>query len=325
MNKSDTQKFIPYYDMAAEASAVLRGETNRKIPGVSEEVEEKDEYRLSVIRILNDEGASALERSKGTYATIDVKADLTDANTETNVVSVFSKILRDLLPPENGDTVLICGIGNPEIASDALGKRTVENMIPTRHLFRTDMLRDKEGFVSTALFTPNVLGNTGIEASEFTRAVTRELRPRAVIMVDALATASFHRLGASFQLTDTGLAPGGGIGNTRPAISRDTLGIPVIAIGVPTVIYPQAIVMDAFEKMKRELFSKEKKSTALQSWNAAEEILYQNMRDQMQMFAVTPKDIDLSVGFLAKIISGGIQTALHPEVTAENYREYFPR
>ncbi|MGM9567096.1 MAG: GPR endopeptidase [Clostridia bacterium] len=324
MNKSDTQGFIPYYDMAAEASAVLRGETNREIPGVSEDIEETEEYRLSVIRILNDEGASALERPRGTYATIDTKTDPDDENTENRVVGIFSKILTELLPPENGETVLICGIGNPEIASDALGKRAVEKMIPTRHLLRADMLRDTEGFTSTALFTPNVLGNTGIEASELTKAVSEEIHPRAVIIIDALATASFHRLGASFQLTDTGLSPGGGIGNTRPAISRDTLGIPVIAIGVPTVIYPQAIVMDAFEKMKQELFSKEK-SAALQNWNAAEEILYQNMRDQMQMFAVTPKDIDFTVDRLSRILSGGIQAALHPEITEENYMEYFPR
>lgn len=324
MNKSYTKNFIPYYDMAAEASAVLRGETNEEIPGVSEEVEENDEYRLSAIRILNDEGASALERPQGAYITIDVKTDFSEEETEEHIVDIFSKTLRNLLPPENGDTVLICGIGNPEIASDALGKCAIDHMLPTRHLFQTDMLQNTDGFVSTALLTPNVLGNTGIEAAELTHAISREIHPRAVIIIDALSTASFRRLGTSLQLTDTGLSPGGGIGNTRPAINSDTLGIPVIAIGVPTVIYPQAIIAEALEKMKHELFTEEK-SAAFQNWNAAEETLYQNMQEQMQLFAVTPKDIDCTIRHLSKIISGGIQAALHPEITAENYEAYFPQ
>ena len=324
MNKSYTQNYIPYYDMAAEAGAALRGETNREIPGVSEETEENECYRLSFIRILNDEGASIMERPIGLYATIDTKGDLSEEETETRVVEVLSRILKNMIPSEGGDPVLICGIGNPEIASDSLGKTVIEHMLPTRHLFRADMLRHTEGFVPTALLVPNVLGNTGIEAAELTRAVTKEIRPKAVIIIDALATASSRRLGASFQITDTGLSPGGGIGNERPAINSDTLGVPVIAIGVPTVIYPQAIIMEAFAAMKQSLFQN-KDSAAFQNWNAAEETLFQNTREQMLNFAVTPKDIDCSVGRLSKIISGGIQTALHTEVTAENYRAYFPQ
>ena len=324
MNKSYTQNYIPYYDLAAEAGAALRGETNREIPGVSEETEENECCRLSLIRILDDEGASIMERPIGLYATIDTKGDLSEEETETRVVEVLSRILKNMIPSEGGDPVLICGIGNPEIASDSLGKTVIEHMLPTRHLFRADMLRHTEGFVPTALLVPNVLGNTGIEAAELTRAVTKEIRPKAVIIIDALATASSRRLGASFQITDTGLSPGGGIGNERPAINSDTLGVPVIAIGVPTVIYPQAIIMEAFAAMKQSLFQN-KDSAAFQNWNAAEETLFQNTREQMMNFAVTPKDIDCSVGRLSKIISGGIQTALHTEVTAENYRAYFPQ
>lgn len=324
MNKSYPKHFIPYFDMVAEATTALRGETNREIPGVSEETDETEAYRLSVIKILNETGASALERPRGTYATIDIKADSADDDTSSSIVDIFSKTLRSILPTEDDRAVLICGIGNPEIASDALGKNVIERLLPTRHLFHADMLRPSEGFTSTALLTPNVLGNTGIEAAELTQAVSREIRPRAVIIIDALATASFHRLGSSLQLTDTGLSPGGGIGNTRPAINQDTLGVPVIAIGVPTVIYPQAIVMEAFEKMKRELFAKEK-SAAFQNWNTAEETLYQTMQEPMKMLAVTPKDIDCTIHHLAKLISGGIQTALHEEVTAENYDAYFPQ
>ena len=324
MNKSDTQNYIPYYDLAAEAGAALRGETDREIPGVSEEIEENEIYRLSLIRILNDEGASAMGRPKGLYATIDTKANLSEEDAEPPIVDVFSRVLKDLIPAEGNDPVLTCGIGNPGIASDALGKTVIDHMLPTRHLFRADMLRHTEGFVPTALLVPNVLGNTGIEAAELTRAVTKEIRPKAVIIIDALATASFRRLGASFQITDTGISPGGGIGNERPAINSDTLGVPVIAIGVPTVIYPQAIIMEAFAAMKQSLFGN-KETAAFQNWNTAEEALFQNTREQMMNFAVTPKDIDCTVGHLSEIISGGIQTALHTEINAENFRAYFPQ
>lgn len=324
MNKSYTQKFIPYYDMAAEANAALRGEVNKEIPGVSENVTETEYNRISVIEILDDTGASILERPRGAYVTIDAKTDLSDETAERNMVESFSKILSELLPPKNDHPILICGIGNPEIGSDALGKKVVTHTIPTRHLFGNEDFGSMAGFSSTALLTPNVLGNTGIEAAELTAAVSDKITPRAVIIVDALATASFRRLGTSLQITDTGLTPGGGVGNSRPAINKDTLGVPVIAVGVPTVIYPQSIVMDAFAKMKEQLFADEK-SAALPNWNTAEEVLYENMQEQMQLFAVTPKDIDATVNHLAKIIAGGIQTALHEEVTADNYTAYFPQ
>lgn len=322
MDKQKLKQFIPHYDMAAEANALLRGATGREIPGVSEEIKENNDFRTSVITIFNDEGAQIMERPRGKYITIDMKTDLSSEQDHGSIVSLLAKEISMLLPPENGSTTLICGIGNPDIASDALGENVVSRTIPTRHL--TSEAHDiiLPGFSSTSLITPNVLGNTGIEAAELVQAISHELAPRAVILIDALATASFSRLGTSFQLTDTGITPGGGVGNARPAINSNTTGCPVIAIGVPTVIYPQAIVTEVFSRLKSELTISKKETAASTEWDTAERKLYELMQEQMLQYAVTPKDIDCIIDSLADIISGSIQIALHEEITAENYEDY---
>lgn len=322
MDKQKLKQFIPHYDMAAEANALLRGATGREIPGVSEEIKENNDFRTSVITIFNDEGAQIMERPRGKYITIDMKTDLSSEQDHESIVSLLAKEISMLLPPENGSTTLICGIGNPDIASDALGENVVSRTIPTRHL--TSEAHDiiLPGFSSTSLITPNVLGNTGIEAAELVQAISHELAPRAVILIDALATASFSRLGTSFQLTDTGITPGGGVGNARPAINSNTTGCPVIAIGVPTVIYPQAIVTEVFSRLKSDLTTSKKETAASTEWDTAERKLYELMQEQMLQYAVTPKDIDCIIDSLADIISGSIQIALHEEITAENYEDY---
>lgn len=322
MGNQKTKQFFPHYDMATEASALLRGATGKEIPGVQEEIKEDTDFRTSIITIFNKEGARIMDRPQGKYITIDIKKDLSSEKLLGSTVSHLAKEIWKLLPPDNGNTTLICGIGNPDIASDALGENVVSRTMPTRHLASKEHDIIPPGFSSASLLTPNVLGNTGIEAAELVQAISHELSPRAVILIDALATASFSRLGTSFQLTDTGITPGRGVGNARPAINSETTGCPVIAIGVPTVIYPQAIITEIFSRLKNNLINSAIKNAASTEWDAAEKKLYELMQEQMLQYAVTPKDIDCIVDSLADIISGSIQIALHEEVTAENYEDY---
>ena len=311
---------LEFYDLAAEAAEVLRGEANTEIPGVKEEITEIKGMRLSEITVLNEKGSAAMGRPPGIYTTLEAGELLSPEADKKPVIRTLSGVIRKMLPQKPRLSVLICGIGNPAISSDALGGKTTEHIIATRNLFSGEQ---EENDVSVALFTPNVLGNTGIESEEAVAALTKAIAPDVVFIVDALATSSFSRLATSFQITDTGLAPGGGIGNERPALNRATLGVPVIAMGVPTVIYPHAIVAEAFATL-RELLPEEKKSTASRRWDAAEKRLYEQMDDPIRSFAVTPKDIDGVVADLSRILAGSIQVALHEEVTAENYREYTP-
>ena len=308
MNISHTPKIIPDFDLAIEANAALRGETESEIPGVVEEIFEGSRCRTTEITITEAVGASLMKRPIGRYITVECGGDIWDDTCREEVVATLCRHIGTMLPPDNTVPILVCGIGNPKIASDALGEETVSRITPTRHL--TDLHPEGEREFSTdtrpvALFAPNVLGNTGMEASELIRAVAKEVRPAAVIVIDALATISGERLGASFQLTDTGISPGGGIGNHRPAINETTCGVPVIAIGIPTVIYPHAIVTEVLTKLKE-------REPSLIPLLKSDALLAEIMSERLISCAVTPKDIDLTVELLADILAESIETALHP-------------
>lgn len=320
MSEFSKNNFLTYYDMAAEAHRALRGDADVEIDGVSEEVKHTPHCATSVITILNEKGAAAMGRPQGKYITLGAMDSLSGETVRTELIDTFAEALMSLLPPMSDAPILLCGIGNPEISSDSLGEKTIARSLPTRHLF---MEKDPScrGFSSTALLTPNVLGNTGIETAEVIRSVSKSIGARAVIIIDALSTAAFERLGTSFQLTDTGIVPGGGIGNTRPAINEETLGIPVIAIGVPTVIYPQAIIAEVFEKLKEQM-GREERTAAPQLWDTAENTLVDLMNDKVEMYAVTPKDIDCVIDNLATILTAGIHIALHPKINIDNFRDY---
>jgi spore protease len=320
MSDSNPTKFISYYDMAMEAHSALRGDADIEVDGVSEKVKSGSYCKTSTITILDERGARAMGRPKGQYVTLQATASLDDDTAKDEIISSLAATLKNMLPPKGDAPILICGIGNPEISSDSLGEKTIARSLPTRHLFNEENREFCEGMSPVALVTPNVLGNTGIETFEIIQAIVKRINAGAVIIVDALSTASFDRLGSSFQLTNTGIVPGGGIGNERPAINEDTLHIPVIAIGVPTVIYPQSIVTEVFSALKTNLA--EKGNAVSQSWDAAENTLYQLMNDKCEMYAVTPKDIDCVIDNLADILTAGIHIALHKAITKDNYQEY---
>lgn len=322
MNNINFTSYIADFDMAAEASAALRGALNKEIPGVKEEISKDKNCRISRITIFNEEGAELMHRPCGTYITIDTPNICDTTENNEIIIKNLSEQLGSILPHKKDKPVLICGIGNPAIASDSLGEKTISRMFPTRHLFQSGELAENNDYTSVALFCPNVLGNTGMEAAELVSAVCDKIHPEAVIVIDALATASKERLTSSFQLTDTGLTPGGGIQNTRPAINKTMLHVPVIAIGVPTVIYPGILVSETFEAI-RTYFSEHEKRTSLQSLNAAKEHIYQQMQDHFSLGAVTPKDIDITTEHLADILAGAISSALHKTISTEHYEQSF--
>lgn len=315
MYKKITSFTPPFYDMAVEASAALRGEINREIPGVREKISENSSGRITEITVFNEEGATLLERPCGTYITLDEKDDDTGREDEASIVKVLSGLIRGILPKAGNEPVLICGIGNAAMVADSLGEKTVSRIFPTRHLFQSKDLEKSDGFIPTALFCPNVLGNTGMEATELVHSVCQQIKPCCVIAVDALATTASSRLGRSFQLNDSGLTPGGGIGNRRPALNEAALGTKVIAIGVPTVIYPHAYIRETTAILRREL-----KIPAADS-KELEKTLLQKMQAQCRD-ALTPKDIDNTIHRLSRILAGAIQCALHPAIDKNNYEHY---
>ena len=230
--------------------------------------------------------AEQIGKPSGVYITATVPP-LTDNDDDMqSKARVIGEQLRQLLPKTG--TVLVVGLGNEAITPDALGPRTAAQVLATRHisveLARSVGLADLR---SCAVMTPGVLGNTGVESEEMVAGVCRTVHPAAVIAVDALAARSVARLGCTVQLSDTGIAPGSGVGNNRRALCRDTLGIPVIGVGVPTVVDAEVIVRE---------FSGD--NTALTPRGTA--------------MMVTPREIDLMIDRASRLLAMTVHAALQP-------------
>ena len=240
---------------------------------------------VHLLRLQVDERtAQRLNKPSGVYLTA-VLSPLTDDETRLeSTARVLGKELRRLLPPQG--TVLVVGLGNEAITPDALGPRAASLVLATRHI--PDELARSVGLTDLrpcAVVTPGVLGNTGVESSELVAGVCRAVRPCAVIAIDALAACELSRLGCTVQLSDTGIAPGSGVGNDRRALNRDTLGVPVIGMGVPTVVDACTLVRDLTEE---EL---EPHGTAMM---------------------VTPREIDLMIDRAARLLAMTVHAALQP-------------
>lgn len=272
---------FPRTDLAVEAEALRSAAAAAQLPGVRAVQTQRRGFAVTQVEVLDAAGSEALCKPIGRYDTLDLTPLLRRADDAfENAAQTLSELLRAALPLMPEASVLVVGLGNRAITPDAVGPDAMQSVLVTRHL-RAQLPEQFGHFRSVAALTPGVLGTTGMESADMIRALAGRLHPDAIIAVDALACAQLDRLGRTVQLTDTGITPGSGVGNDRAGLSRDTLGIPVAAIGLPTVI-------DAGG------FSDDPRAA--------------------QMF-VTPRDIDAVVRDAAKLIGYGINLALHDGLT----------
>ena len=272
-------------DLAMEAHACWKesaGETS-ELKGVIARDETLRGFPLTRVEIVDNEGAAALQKPQGTYLTLDVSRCQGPEGLQ-EAAGAVAELLEPLLP-EEGPT-LVAGLGNPAMTPDALGPRCMDHLLITRHL--KDVLPQLR---ETAALSGGVLGTTGLEAAEWVRGVAEHMKPAAVIVVDALAARSLDRLCQSVQLSDTGLVPGSGVGNHRMALNRETLGVPVISVGVPTVVSLETIIHDLTDDCGNP---------------------------PQKGFFLTPDAIDAKIKKLSKIIAYGINLALQPGLTVSD-------
>lgn len=264
------------------------------LPGV----EARDEYRegipVNTVKILDGRGEEALGKPRGTYVTLTLEGL---ASREEDVFQRSVRALAGELAPLLEETpkkglVLVAGLGNRAITPDAIGPKVHENVLITRHLVR-QMPEHFGSLRPVASVTAEVMGNTGVESGELVRAVCEKIRPACVVAVDALASRSLKRLCKTVQIADTGITPGSGVGNHRMGLTRDTLGVPVIALGVPTVVDGATLAADLLG------------ADDLPDLGEGKDLL------------VTPKDIDSQVNDLAKVIGYGLSMALQPGISLE--------
>ena len=278
-------------DLASEAKEAANIENIR---GISYREKEISGVAVSDMKISSEEGSAIIGKPVGRYITVECKKSwlLSDEQKE-NVISALSSFITELVP-EGDKTVLVVGLGNRDVTPDSLGPRTVDGLIVTRHVKEYDRrLFDSIGQEEVAAFAPGVVGQTGIETLELIRGAVERVKPDVVIAVDALAARSVDRLGSTLQLSDTGISPGSGIGNRRREINRTSIGVPVIAIGVPTVVDSSTLVYDALAK------------AGIEDIDAPLKKVLENGRS----FFVSLKESDVAVAESAALISSALNRA----------------
>lgn len=213
---------------------------------VEESCDEERDVRLTRVKIVSERGAREMGKSRGTYLTLEAPGLASpDEDYHREVSEMIADLLRELTG--TAESVLVAGLGNRDVTPDALGPQAVSNLMITRHLIR-EYGREMMGLAGCCVVSgivPGVMAQTGMETSEILQGIIEETRPDLLIVIDALAARSTRRLGRTVQITDTGIQPGSGVGNHRGSLTKESLGIPVIAIGVPTVVEAAAIVYDA--------------------------------------------------------------------------------
>ena len=289
-------------DLAAEARDLWRetaGETGA-LPGVEAGTETENGLSVETIRILDERGERALGKPRGTYITLELDPVLRrEPGAFQRGVGVIASRLRVLLGLKAGESVLVAGLGNRAMTPDVLGPLTLGHVLATRHLVAS-LPETFGGFRPVSLLETGVLGTTGLESSEVIRAVTQRLRPGAVVAVDALASRRLDRVCRTLQLADTGIAPGSGVGNARPELSRGSLGVPVVAMGIPTVVDAATLAAD------------------LTARSGLGERPAEDFASAGAGLMVTPREIDARMQELSRLLGYGLNLALQDGLTLED-------
>lgn len=328
----DLSAYSTRTDLAVEAREMALQRDPQSIPGVDSQTLEEDGVYITKISITSDQGAEALGKRQGHYLTIEVPAlRQKDTKLQDRVATLFAKHFETYLE-EAGVTkdskVLIVGLGNWNVTPDALGPIVVENVMVTRHYFELMPDQVAPGYRQVSAVAPGVLGLTGIETSEIVQGIVEKSRPDVVIAVDALASKALERVNTTIQIADTGIHPGSGIGNKRKGITRESLGVPVIAIGVPTVVYASTIVNSTIELLSQNFGKQTENTTTILGMlpEMTEQDRLGMVREVLDPLGhdllVTPKEIDQFIEDIANIIASGLNAALHEAVDNDNVAAY---
>lgn len=298
-----------------------------------------DNIKVTNVKLLKE--IEQINKKKGTYITIEFD-DITDYNNNKKVEKIFINEVKKII--KNYNYILIVGLGNRMCTPDSIGPLVAEQIIVTNHLYELNLL--DEGFRRISVFTPGVKGNTGIETLKSIKGLVNEIKPDLMIAIDSLASSSLEHVNKTIQITNTGILPGSGIGNKREELSEDTLGIPVIGIGVPTVVDAVTIVNDTIEYMYKHYaynkknhnnpinkliinpnylkenveITKEDKVTLLGivgmlNQNETKELIYEVLSPIGYNLMVSPKEIDFEVKKISELIANGLNNALNKNIT----------
>ena len=289
-------------DLAVEAKEIWRESADKQtqLDGVRSREINENGYKITSVEILNEAGEQALGKPVGMYVTMEIEKLLRREDHAFSLgTKTLGRLINEILKLQGNDSVLVVGLGNEAITPDAIGPKTAKHTMVTRHL--VEKMPEEFGTMRrVSVLISGVLGTTGIESAEVINAVVQKLRPDKVIVVDALASRKLGRICRTIQLADTGIVPGSGVGNKRAAINKKTLGIPVIAIGVPTVVDAGTLTADLAEQA------------------GAADLNPEDLSKYAGGMIVTPREIDANVGDISKLVGYGINTALHKDISIDD-------
>lgn len=316
------KKFQVSLDLAVEAQQVIRGQLGDEIPGVTQDIEEYNHAQVNIVRVIDENGADIIGKPMGDYITIEApEIRYSNYDIHNQISQIVANKLKEIIKIDEAATVLVIGLGNWQATPDALGPQVINKTLVTRHLKDYAPEELAGGLRPVCALTPGVLGITGIETAEIIKGVVDKVNPSLIIAIDALAARSVERIGTSIQISNTGISPGSGIGNKRIGINQESMGVPVIAIGVPTVVHAALIAKDSIEALLENL---NKNSMLFNSINqeAVSNAIEQVLQPYSNSLVVTPKGIDDLIKNTSKIIASGITQALHPAIDDDNIDSY---
>ncbi len=306
-------------DLAIEAAALYnktKQETS-KLDGVAVKTTQENTITITRVEVTNQAGAKAVGKPIGTYITIEspnLRENDEEAFEQTGIL--LSRELKTVLHLKKNSTVLVVGLGNRDVTPDALGPKVVANLLVTRHLF--EYIPDKldENLRPMCAVSPGVLGTTGIETSEMIKGITDKVKPDVIIAIDALASRKTDRISTTIQIADTGITPGSGIGNKRKGLNQDYLGVPVIAVGVPTVVDAATVANDAIELLIANINAHASEGSAIKKLASGFDMehRYPLIKEVLSPYVgdliVTPKEVDGIIEEVSKVIANGINDAV---------------
>lgn len=305
-------------DLALERRDIYRkaNKIDNEIDGIETEEEEiTEDIKTSRVKILNKTGSEALGKPIGNYITIDIKK--LKIATEEDIqksAEVLAKELKPLLEKHSNkqDDILVVGLGNMYVTPDSLGPKVIKDIDVTRHILNYMPQYLPQDARPVSAVSPGVLGTTGIETLEILKGIVDNIHPKLLIVIDALASRSIERISSTIQLADTGITPGAGVGNTRKGLNKETLGVPVIALGIPTVVEAATIAADSIDVFINKLQEEAQSNEFLNKFK--EEDKYEMIKEALVPndfnFIVTPKEIDELIENMASIVARGINIAI---------------
>lgn len=316
-------------DLALETREIYKSEFGKEVDGLLVEEKEINDIKITTVDIINEQGEKIMGKPQGRYITLEMpEYTHYDGEIKDNVAHLLGETLSNIINIKEDKLALVVGLGNWNVTPDALGPDVVEKIMVTRHLKKIMPDKIDDSVRPVCAIAPGVLGITGIETGEIIKSLVDKIKPHIVICVDALGSRRLKRVARTIQISNTGISPGAGVGNNRMEINEQNLGIPVIAIGVPTVVDAATIANDAMDLVLDEMINQSTKGgdfyEALKSIDKDEKNLL--IKDLLTPYVgdlmVTPKEVDDIIDSVSKIISDGINLALQPSLDMEDINKF---